>query len=161
MAETELEKRAVEVYETLCNALDKLDFKYEKEGKDSDGDYVIRFGMVGDDLPMDFIMFTDVDRQLVRVMSQLPFAFSEGKRLEGAIATCRANYRMIDGNFDYDYNTGKIIFKVTTSYRGSLLDEELLLYMIRLASSMVDEFNDKFLALDRGVMSLEEFLAKY
>lgn len=156
-----LEKRAMEVYNTLCNALDKLNFHYTKEGRDSDGDYTIRFSATGEDLPMGFVMFADTDKQLVRLMSKLPFAFSANKRLEGAIVTCRANYRMIDGNFDYDYETGSIIFKVTTSYMSSLLDEELLLYMVRLACSMVDEFNDKFLAVDKGMMSVEDFLKKY
>lgn len=161
MADVNLEKRAVEVYETLCAALDKLNFKYEKEGKDSDGDYTVRFSGVGDDLPMEFVMFCDVNRQLVRVMSQMPFKFSPEKRVEGALVTCRANYMMVDGNFDYDFETGKVIFKITTSYRDSLIDQELLLYMVRLAISMVDEFNDKFFAVDKGLMSVDDFMQKY
>ncbi len=161
MEDVKNEKRAIEVYETLCSALDKLNFKYEKEGKDADGDYTVRFSGVGEDLPMEFVMFCDVGRQLVRVMSQMPFAFSQDKRVEGALVTCRANYMMVDGNFDYDFETGKIIFKITSSFRDSLVDEELLLYMIRLAVSMVDEFNDKFFAVDKGLMSVDDFMQKY
>lgn len=160
MADMDLDKRALEVYDTLCAALDKLNFKYKKEGKDGD-DYVIRFGMVGDDLPMDFVMFVDGKRQLVRILSPLPFVFSEDKRLEGAIVTCRANYRMVNGCFDYDYKTGRTLFKITTSYRGSLIDSDLLIFMIGLANNMVDEFNDKFFAVDKGFMSVEDFLNKY
>lgn len=161
MDDVKMEKRAIEVYETLCSALDQLNFKYEKEGKDSDGDYTVRFSGVGDDLPMEFVMFCDVGRQLVRVMSQMPFAFSEDKRVEGALVTCRANYMMVDGNFDYDFTTGKVVFKITSSFRDSLIDGELLLYMVRLAISMVDEFNDKFFAVDKGMMSVDEFMQKY
>lgn len=161
MQDEKLEQRAIEVYETLCGMLDKLDFHYEKVGKDADGDYLIRFDMTGDDLPMSFVMFMDVDRQLIRVMSQMPFAFPEDKRVEGAIVTCRANYKMVDGNFDYNFLNGRTVFKITTSYRDSLIDEELLLYMIKLAASMVDEFNDKFYAVGMGVKSVEQFLAKY
>lgn len=161
MEDVKMEKRAIEVYETLCSALDKLNFKYEKEGKDSDGDYTVRFSGVGDDLPMEFVMFCDVGRQLIRVMSQMPFAFSEDKRVEGALVTCRANYMMVDGNFDYDFTTGKVVFKITSSFRDSLIDGELLLYMVRLAISMVDEFNDQFFAVDKGMMSVDEFMQKY
>lgn len=161
MEDVKMEKRAIEVYETLCSALDKLNFKYEKEGKDSDGDYTVRFSGVGDDLPMEFVMFCDVGRQLIRVMSQMPFAFSEDKRVEGALVTCRANYLMVDGNFDYDFTTGKVVFKITSSFRDSLIDGELLLYMVRLAISMVDEFNDQFFAVDKGMMSVDEFMQKY
>ena len=87
MEDVKNEKRAIEVYETLCSALDKLNFKYEKEGKDADGDYTVRFSGVGEDLPMEFVMFCDVGRQLVRVMSQMPFAFSQDKQI--GRASCR------------------------------------------------------------------------
>ena len=85
------EKRAAEVYEQLCGMLDKMDFHYSKEGKDKDGDYVILFSFTGDDLPMQFVMFMDVDRQLIRLMSKMPFAFSEEKRVDGAVVVSRAN----------------------------------------------------------------------
>lgn len=161
MADAKLEKKAIEVYETLCRALDAHELKYTKEGKDKDGDYTVRFTAVGDDLPMDFVVFVDVERQLVRLMSQMPFKFSEGKRLEGAIVTSRANYLMVDGNFDYDYNTGNVIYKMTSSIRDSLISEDLLFYMVSCAYSMVDEFNDKFLMVDKGAISLEEFFKQY
>ena len=155
------EKRAAEVYEQLCVMLDKMDFHYSKEGKDKDGDYVILFSFTGDDLPMQFVMFMDVDRQLIRLMSKMPFAFSEEKRVDGAVVVSRANYRMVDGNFDYNFQTVEIIFKVTTSFLDSIIGEELFRYMIGFGVSMVDEFNDKFLAVDKGAMSVAEFLAKY
>lgn len=155
------EQRAIEVYEQLCGMLDKMNFHYTKEGKDKDGDYLIHFAFSGDDLPMQFVMFMDVNRQLIRLMSKLPFAFSEGKRVDGAVVVSRANYKMVDGNFDYNFATGEIIFKITTSFLDSVIGEDLLLYMIRLGVSMVDEFNDKFYAIDRGEMTVEEFLAKY
>ena len=161
MADAKLEKKAIEVYETLCSALDKHGLKYEKEGKDKDGDYTVRFTAVGEDLPMEFVVFVDVERQLVRLMSQMPFRFSEGKRIEGAIVTSRANYRMVDGNFDYDYTTGRTIYKMTSSIRDSLISEDLLFYMVSCAYSMVDEFNDKFFMIDKGGMSVEDFLKKY
>lgn len=161
MANEKIEQRAIEVYESLCGMLDKMEFKYDKEGKDSDGDYVIRFSMAGDDLPMSFVMYMDVDRQLIRVLSLIPYAFPENKRVDGAIVTCRANYKMVDGNFDYNFGTGKITFRLTSSYRESIIDEELLLHMIQLSVAMVEEFNDKFMAVGMGMMSVEEFLNKY
>ena len=91
----------------------------------------------------------------------MPFRFSEGKRVEGAIVTSRANYVMVDGNFDYDYTTGSIVYKMTSSIRDSLISEDLLFYMVSCAFSMVDEFNDKFLMVDKGAISLEEFFKQY
>ena len=92
-------------------------------------------------------------------MSPLPFKFSEDKRMDGAIATCVASFGLADGSFDYDISTGMVIFRMTATYRESKLGDGLFQYMISCASVMVDEFNDKFLAIDKGMLSIGDFIA--
>jgi hypothetical protein len=108
---------------------------------------------------MNFVIIVDADRQIVRLASMLPFKMSEGKRMEGAIATCAATYGLADGSFDYDLSDGSIVFRLTASFRGSELGEPLFQYMISCASAMVDHFNDQFLAIDKGVLSIGDFLS--
>lgn len=147
---------AQQVYETLCSALDRRGWKY---GKDEEK-LLVHFGVRGDDIPMNFIIVVDADRQLVRLMSPLPFKMSEEKRMEGAIATCAATYGMADGSFDYDLSNGEIVFRMTASIRESQLGDGLFQYMISCACAMADKYNDQFLALDKGIMSIADFLAK-
>jgi len=85
---------------------------------------------------------------------------SEDKRMEGAIATCVASFGMADGSFDYDLAVGRIVFRMTASFRESVIGEGLFQYMISCACAMVDEYNDKFLAIDKGLMSINDFIAK-
>ena len=122
----ELAKR---VYVTLCEALDHRDWKYDKD----ESNLVAYFDVNGDDIPMKLILYVDAERQLVRLLSPLPFEMSEEKRIEGAIATCAANYGMVDGSFDYDLSDGKIAFRMTASFRESMIGEGLLQYMISCA----------------------------
>ena len=147
---------AQQVYETLCKALDRRGWKY---GKDEEK-LLVHFGVRGDDIPMNFIIVVDAERQLVRLMSPLPFKMSEEKRMEGAIATCAATYGMADGSFDYDLSNGEIVFRMTASIRESQLGDGLFQYMISCACAMADKYNDQFLALDKGIMSIADFLAK-
>ena len=147
---------AQQVYETLCKALDRRGWKY---GKDEEK-LLVHFGVRGDDIPMNFIIVVDAERQLVRLMSPLPFKMSEEKRMEGAIATCAATYGMADGSFDYDLSNGEIVFRMTASIRESQLGEGLFQYMMSCACAMADKYNDQFLALDKGIMSIADFLAK-
>ena len=147
---------AQQVYETLCKALDRRGWKY---GKDEEK-LLVHFGVRGDDIPMNFIIVVDAARQLVRLMSPLPFKMSEEKRMEGAIATCAATYGMADGSFDYDLSNGEIVFRMTASIRESQLGEGLFQYMMSCACAMADKYNDQFLALDKGIMSIADFLAK-
>ena len=73
-------------YEMLCDALDARSWNYSKEEEK----LLVHFGVNGDDIPINFVIVVDAERQLVRVMSPLPFKMSEEKRMEGAIAACAA-----------------------------------------------------------------------
>lgn len=149
----ELAKR---VYQTLCNAIERREWNF---GKDEEK-LLVHFGVNGDDIPMQFILIVDAERQLIRVMSPLPFKMSESKRMEGAIATCAASFGMADGSFDYDLSDGTIVFRMTASFRESLIGEGLFQYLISCSCAMVDQYNDQFLALDKGIMSITDFIAK-
>ena len=80
--------------------------------------------------------------------------------MEGAIATCAASYGLADGSFDYDLSDGQITFRMTASFRESEIGEELLQYMVSCACVTVDEYNDKFLAIDKGLISIDDFINK-
>ena len=147
---------AKQVYKTLCDAIENRDWKF---GKDEEK-LLVHFGVNGDDIPMQFILVVDAERQLIRLMSPLPFKMSEAKRMEGAIATCAATYGMADGSFDYDLSDGEIVFRMTASFRESLIGEGLFQYMISCACAMVDQYNDMFLAVDKGLLSVTDFIAK-
>lgn len=147
---------AQQVYQTVCAALEARDWKYKKE----EADLLVRSGVRGDDLPIEFVIAVDEDRQLIRVLSPLPFKMSEDNRIDGAIAVCAANFGMVDGSFDYDLTNGRIVFRMTESFRESTIGQLLIQYMISCTIAMVDEYNDKFLALNSGVMKVEAFFQK-
>lgn len=144
------------VYQTLCEAIERREWNF---GKDEEK-LLVHFGVSGDDIPMQFILIVDAERQLIRVMSPLPFKMSESKRMEGAIATCAASFGMADGSFDYDLSDGTIVFRMTASFRESLIGEGLFQYLISCSCAMVDKYNDQFLALDKGIVSITDFIAK-
>ena len=156
MADQKSIKSAETVYNTLCEMLDDRNWKYDKHPEDS----VVHFVVGGDDIPMEFVVNIDAERQLVRMLSQLPFTFSEAKRIEGAIATCQATFKLADGSFDYDFKTGRNLFRMTSSFRGSLISKELLAYMVDCSCYTVDAYNDKFLMIDRGVLGIEDLFKR-
>ena len=49
---------------------------------------------------------------------------------------------------------------MTVSFKESVIGEGLFLYLIDCACAMVDKYNDLFLALEKGIMSIEDFLKK-
>lgn len=138
----------------MCAAIDKIEWKYKKY----EDDLTVFFEVNGDDIPIRIIMAIDAEKQIVRVASQLPFKMSEDKLMEGAVATCAATNKLSDGSFDYDITDGSISFRLTSSFRESLIGEELIRYLICCSCSTTDEYNDKFLAVSKGILNINDFL---
>ena len=147
-------KQAKAVFKTLCEMLDEKGWNYQK---DEDG-FLIQCGAQGEDLPMDIRIEVDAERMLVILLSQMPYAIPENRRTELAVAVSAANYGMVDGSFDYNYLNGKIIFRLTSCYRDSLIGKEMLAYMLYCSCATIDNYNDKFLMVAKSDMSYEEIL---
>ena len=146
-------ERASNIYNGICEVLDGKGWRYTKK----EDQYVIILSVTGQDLEMDLIIKVDDDRELVSIVSPMSFAMSEDKLIEGAIATCAATYKLADGSFDYDIHTGKIYFRLTSTYRGCEIGEGLLEYMVDVSLSTIDRYNDKFMALNKGYINIDSF----
>ena len=155
MAEANEMALAKTVYEDLCTALERRRWKYQKH----EDDLVVTFSVAGDDIPMDFVLAVDARRQLLRVFSKLPFTVPEDKRMDLAIATCVASFGLVDGSFDYDIATGSIVFRLTASFRESKIGDGLFEYLVGCSGTTVDAYNDKFFALCKGLISINDFIA--
>lgn len=147
-------KLAKEAFALLCKTFDDKGMKYDKE----EDKLFAHIGVSGEDIPMDFFVQCDAERQLVKVISFLPFKMCEEKRIEGAIATSYVNYQIADGSFDYNFADGKIAFRMTSSFRESLIGAELFDYMVGCSIFTVDRYNDQFLMLNKGMLSIEDFI---
>ncbi|MBQ7364695.1 MAG: YbjN domain-containing protein [Clostridia bacterium] len=143
---------AREVYKMLINTIKDMGWSYEELAN-----MQIRFAAQGNDIPMSFRMTVNEGKQTIVLYSLLPLNFDEDKRLLGALASCSANYRLADGSFDYDITDGAIFFRMTANYRDSEITNALMAYMIECSCRTVDRYNDKFLMLSRGIMTLDEF----
>ena len=154
MAEEKNVKQALEVYNTLRQALNEMEYRYTEDIEK----LRIRLTVYGDDIPMDLLIIIDADRMLIRLMSSLPFKMSEDKRVEGSLLTNHVNYLLADGSFDYDMRDGEILLRLTASYRESLISTALLRYMINVSCSTIDKVNDKFMLVNKGAMSLSDFV---
>lgn len=146
-------KQAQSVYETVCRALDAKQWKYQRH----DEDLTITCGARGEDLPMDLVIIVNPRAQVVSVISPMPFRMSEEKRVDGALAVAIANYGFVNGTFDYDIRDGEIRFRIVSSFRESILGEELINYMVVIAAGTVDEYNDKFLMVSKGMLTVQQF----
>ena len=154
MADENQLKQAQATFETLCAVLDKYEWKYKKDSEKLS----IECGAQGEDLPMSIDIIVDAEMTIVILLSHLPFIIPEDKRLEFAVAVSIINNKLVDGSFDYDVNSGHVIFRMTSSFLESVMGSEALAYMLFYSCQIIDEFNDKFLMLSKGMTTLEQFI---
>lgn len=157
MAATKEELKAAQVYRDICEMLDENGWNYKKVEEK----LTIETGARGDDLPMDLTIKVDVKRQLIMLLSHLPYVISEDKRVETALAVSVVNNMLVDGCIDYDLSDGHIFFRMTNSYRDSDISKEVYKYLLYCACQSVDDFNDKLLMLSKGIIDLEKFTELY
>ncbi|MGN0812258.1 MAG: YbjN domain-containing protein [Candidatus Coproplasma sp.] len=150
----DLQAQAKKVYATMVRALKAKDWKFREEAEK----LTIVSSCSGDDIDMNFIIEVDAEREVITFLSPMPFKTPEDKRVDMAIAVCVANYGMVNGSFDFDINDGEIRFRLTTSYCGCEVGEPFFMDMMSTALSTTDRYNDRFMMLAKGMMTLEKFI---
>ena len=154
MAEESNLKQAKVAYKSLCEMLDDNKWHYTKD----EAKLRISCNAQGEDLPMSIRIDVDADRQLVILLSEMPFAIPEDRRTAMAVAVSVANYGIVDGNFDYDYTDGTILYRMTSSFMDSLVGKEMFNYMLMCACYTIDAYNDKFFMVAKKNMSFDEII---
>ena len=155
MADLKKTEHARTTFGILCRALDNNEWRYTKNMEK----LTIECGAQGEDLPMEITIKVDADRQIVMFLSRMPFAIQEDKRLDVAVAVSAINNAIVDGCFDYDIVSGNMFFRMTNSFMDSIISGEVFSYMLFCACKTIDDYNDKFFMLSKGMMSLEQFIS--
>ncbi|MBE6958174.1 MAG: hypothetical protein E7447_03355 [Ruminococcaceae bacterium] len=141
-------------FETMCRTLDNNGWHYARD----DEKLRLKCGARGDDLPIDLTLAIDAERMLIMVFSHLPGVIPEDKRLDTAVAVSVINNMLAHGCFDFDLSTGHLFYRMTNNFIESQIGEELFFYMLMATCNTVDEYNDKFLMLGKGMITIGQFL---
>ena len=146
--------KAEKVYKTMVKALKDKNWHFEEREQD----LTIVSNYSGDDIPVRFIIRIDAGREVIQYLSPLPFKIDESKRVDAAVAVCVANYGLVNGSFDLDINDGEIRYRLTTSYSDCEMGEGFFYQMMAVAVLTTDDYNDKFMMLNKGMMTLQQFI---
>ncbi len=144
-------------FNILITMLEQKQLKYVIEENRPDFAHV-RIRFTGEDLPMDLHLLFRAERQMVSLYSPMPFTVPAGRSSDMAIAVAAANQGLADGSFDFDCNAGTLRFRLTAAFMDTTLSAALFDYMIYVAADTIDRYNDRFLALSEGSMTLMDFL---
>lgn len=151
MSEVNMEM-AKNVFESACAALDAMDIKYKKV----EDDLVILFGHRGQDMNHELLLAVNARQEAIQLIERLPFEIEADKARDVACAVCLVNDRILAGSFTFDMES-RLSYEVTQLYSGSLIGEETIKRMIIALVITVEEYDDKFMALNKGYVTVDEF----
>ena len=154
MDEAMKKQQAQKMYNIFCQTLDANDWKYKGNAEE----LKIECGAQGDDLPMELVIVMKENLQNLQLLSRMPYKIPEDKRLDVAVAISDVNNRLVHGGFDYNVADGNIYYRMVGNFSNFLWSQEICKYMLFCACKTIDEYNDKFLMVGKGIMSLEAFL---
>lgn len=156
MSDEELFELGKNVYDTICAMFEEYGYRYTG----NEEKLTVTCSFRGEDLPMDMRFAVYEDRQLVRLTSPMPFDIPEEQRAYVAVAVHEANCNILNGHFVYDMSDGTIVYCVNQSYIDSILGKEVFNYMLAIANSTIDKYNDLFFMLGKGMITLDDFMEK-
>ena len=84
----------------------------------------------------------------------------DAKALAVFDAVCIANYEMVDGCFGFDIQSGTLYHRLAVPYKDNEITDDHIQYIMGLGMAMVDKYNDRFFALNKGVIDIAGFLKK-
>ena len=147
---------AKETLDTVVKHLDSNGFKYDLDNEEM----MIHLIWMGEDLPQPTLIHVDEERDVVHIVSPIPGTFSEDSMVDAAIAIAASNNGMVNGNFQLSLEDGTITFHITQYFKGSEFTEDDIHYMLSMAFTVTDLYNEKIFMLGKKMITLEEFLSQ-
>lgn len=126
-------------YQTTIQALKNLDLTFEEHFDD----LVIVSGAKGNEMPVPLVINVNTNNEVLAIYSELPLNIDEKARNRIAVAINMINYSIVNGSFDYDYNSGRVIFRMA----HYLPENDFTVYdvrrMIVITCGTVNRFNHR------------------
>ena len=108
---------------------------------------------------MPIIFEVDENMQLLRVMSALPFTVSQDKYIDLCTAITYTNNHLPFGTFLLDMQHGLLSYRNTTFFVDGDIGAETFDLLVDIVCHQVDRYNDRLYAMEKGLLSLEDYLA--
>lgn len=141
------------VYDMIISTLKSKDYVFLQPDN-----LKVAFQIETDNTPIVFSVVIDAERRLIRMIAGYSITFPQERRVDGAIATCSTNCNLVAGGFDFDYETGSLVFRISASFAGSIISPDVFLYMVHRAYSACALYGKKLDLLAKGELPLAAYL---
>ncbi len=143
-------KIATNVYNSIVEKLQGRGYELERE----DDSLTAYFQAETSVLPITFAVTVNADKQSLMLIATSDITFPKDRLSDGAIATCVTNCMLVDGGFEFEYATGKLVFRVSSSFKGSVISTDVFDYLFRRAYNASLTYCTELSKLAKGEIDL-------
>lgn len=111
----------------------------------------------GTDFVIALRLAVDPARGQVLLTSELPVQVAEECFGDTALAVCEANHTIAMGMFDFCDSPGHISYRNTIYFKDRPVTAETIAAVVREAVWRIDQYNDMFYALNKGLIQVSAF----
>ncbi len=137
------------LFDSIINFFDQDDWSYVK----IEDNTALRLAFEGDTGRWNCYAKAREEQKQFAFYSICPFKVPEDKRLTIAEFITRANYGMINGNFELDFNDGEIRYKTSIDVDGDKLSFAIIKNLVYANVTMMDEYLPGIIAVIEGDVS--------
>ncbi|MDL2273015.1 YbjN domain-containing protein [Oscillospiraceae bacterium OttesenSCG-928-G22] len=147
------EKLTNQIYKTVQDILDELEIKYNKDPER----YSISFTYGGDDMSHQLIIYLRPEAAVLRMFVMMPFDIDPARAGDILEACARINNVLTAGEYLYDMKD-TVTFGMSQFYINSIISRELIEHMLRTTVNVVEDFDDRLAAVNKGYLKPSEIL---
>jgi hypothetical protein len=136
---------------------EQADWPAERHQTDS----MLRATFEGEHGPFTCYVLTDEDKEQLGFYAVLPSLVADEYRDAVAVFTSRLNYGLMIGNFELDYDSGEVRFRVGIDVEGSELSPPMVRSMAASACLNLDHHRSAIEAVGRGAISPADAYTAY
>lgn len=124
------------IYETMLRFFREDDWKFQQY----EGTNFLRMGFSGDNGSWECVADAKDDRNMFVFYSVASVKVPEKKRVVVSEYLTRANYGLLIGNFEMDFNDGEVRYKCCIDVTGDRLTESLVKRLVYANVFMMDKY---------------------
>lgn len=140
------QKIATSVYNAAVSDLESKGYGVERED-----DKLTAYCYVDSDVfPISFAVTVDAEKQMLSLISSLEITFPQDSLTDGAVAACITNCQLVDGAFEFDYVTGDLMFRISSSFKGSVISADVFRYLFNRMHATILTYGSELAKLAKG-----------
>ena len=128
---------ARENMDVLCKALDAEGINYRKDEQK----LTVHTAVKGKNTDILVAITLNPDFSVLSLLCPVNVEVPERYKKTFALATSRINFALLDGGYDYNVQSGAVMFRLSTCYEESVLSEEAFRYLLFTAFGTCDEYH--------------------